>query len=376
MAPSEYIAACENGDKSNEFYKVMVDERPYFPFFRVENEDSIRLVASLLVNDSPDYSPDLAITKISGGITNQLYRVSGLQHKSHNDDAVLIRLFGAEGMIDRHVENATYAALARQGFAPAYFGRFANGRVEQWLDAKPLDVREMGLYSTQIAQALGHLHAQFQVPPHLQEYHDSSKPALWMDLHSWMKQALDAKFQNDRDAVRAAALRLPQVAQQLEWLESHVIPAACAETCFCHNDVLAANILKLNGGDIQLIDFEYGGINFKAFDIANHFNEYAGGTDTGIPNYKWVPTEKQQFDFIQQYMKASSASESIEFTQVKELMEQVQAFIMLNHLYWGLWAVNQASTEGCSDFDYLLYASNRIQQYYKCKEAHHAMSNE
>mmetsp|Transcript_22008 Transcript_22008/g.39960 ORF Transcript_22008/g.39960 Transcript_22008/m.39960 type:complete len:274 (+) Transcript_22008:318-1139(+) len=229
--------------------------------------------------------------------------------------------------------------------------------------------------STQIAQALGHLHAQFQVPPHLQEYHDSSKPALWMDLHSWMKQALDAKFQNDRDTVRAAALHLPRVAQQLGWLESHVIPAF-AETCFCHNDVLAANILKLNVGDIQLIDFEYGGINFKAFDIANHFNEYAGGTDTGIPNYEWVPTEKQQFDFIQQYMKASSASESIELKQVKELMEQVQAFIMLNHLYWGLWAVNQASTEGCSDFDYLLYASNRIQQYYKCKEEAHAMSNE
>ena len=58
--------------------------------------------------------------------------------------------------------------------------------------------------------------------------------------------------------------------------------------------------------------------------------------------------------------------------RAKELMEQVQAFILLNHLYWGLWAVNQASTEGCSDFDYLLYASNRIQQYYKCKEAHDA----
>ena len=84
MAPSEYIAACENGDKNNEFYQVTVDERPYFPFFHVDatNEDSIRLVASLLVDDSPDYSPDLIITKISGGITNQLYRVSGLQHKS------------------------------------------------------------------------------------------------------------------------------------------------------------------------------------------------------------------------------------------------------------------------------------------------------
>ena len=193
-------------------------------------------------------------------------------------------------MIDRNVENATYAALARQGFAPAYFGRFANGRVEQWLDAKPLDVRELGLYSTPIAQALGHLHAQFQVPAHLQEYHDLSKPALWMDLHSWMTQALDANFPNTTTRIEPPHCDLTQVAQQLEWLETtsfHVMPKFAFVTMM----YLAANILKLNDtGDIQLIDFEYGGINFKAFDIANHFNEYAGGTDTGIPNYEWMPT--------------------------------------------------------------------------------------
>lgn len=32
---------------------------------------------------------------------------------------------------------------------------------------------------------------------------------------------------------------------------------------------------------IMLIDFEYGGFNYCAFDIGNHFNMYAGGTDQG-----------------------------------------------------------------------------------------------
>jgi thiamine kinase-like enzyme len=145
-----------------------------------------------------------------------------------------------------------------------------------------------------------------------------------------------------------------------------VVPSN-AEVVFCHNDVLAANILKLNNGGIQLIDFEYGGINFRGFDIANHFNEYAGGTDTGIPNYDWAPTPQQQEDFVKEYVKASSSD-----LEVEEMLEQVRAFVMVNHLYWGLWAVNQASTEGCKDFDYLLYASNRMNQYFKCKEAHMA----
>ena len=361
MAPSDYIAAQLNGDKDNEFYKVTVDNRPYYPFLFVDplNEDSLRLAASLVVDNTKDYQPNAKVTKISGGITNLLYRIS---LKSGN---VLVRLFGAEGMIDRNVENATYAALAREGLAPKYYGRFQNGRIEQWLEARPLNVRELSEHTAVIAQELGHFHANFVVPEHLLEYHNPAKPALWTDIHSWMKQALGAKFQDDNDTQRAQTLNLTKIAKELEWLEQDVVPPN-AEVAFCHNDALAANILKLNdGGGIQLIDFEYGGINYSAFDIANHFNEYAGGTDTGIPNYVWAPTPQQQETFVREYLKASASKLS-----VGEMLEQVRAFVMVNHLYWGLWAVNQASTEGCKDFDYLLYASNRINQYYKCKEAH------
>lgn len=371
MAPSDYIAARSNGDKDDKFYKVIVDDCPYFPFLTVDpsSDDSIRLAACLVVNDVKDYPCNLKIQKISGGITNQLYRVSGLS--GGNNKAVLMRLFGAEGMIDRNVENATYAALAREGLAPKYFGRFENGRIEQWLESCPLETQELSTYSRAIATELGHLHAHFQVPFHLIEYHDPTKPALWTDIHSWMKQALKATFHNKpRDSQRALAdLELPLVAKELEWLEQDVVPAN-AEICFCHNDVLAANILKLdNSGDIQLIDFEYGGINYKAFDIANHFNEYAGGTDTGIPDYNLIPTTLQQEEFCREYLKASGSDLSLEI-----LLKQVCAFCMVNHIYWGLWGVNQAVTEGCESFDYLLYASNRIAQYYKCKQEYEQSS--
>ena len=46
---------------------------------------------------------------------------------------------------------------------------------------------------------------------------------------------------------------------------------------FCHNDVLLDNIIVTPDGDsVRLIDFEYGGFNYQAFDIGNHFNEFAG----------------------------------------------------------------------------------------------------
>ena len=359
MAPSQYIEARSVGKKDAELSKVTVDDLPYLPFLLVDplNEDTIRLAASLIVEDSPDCS-HLTVTKISGGITNQLYRVSGLTTQN-----VLVRIFGAEGMIDRDVENATYAALARDKLAPKYFGRFANGRIEEWLEARPLHVRELPLYIHPIARQLGHFHSTFKVPPHLVQYHNPSQPGLWTQIHGWMKQALESEFSNPRDEERAAALGLPQVAQELEWLEKHVVPSN-AQVAFCHNDVLAANILKLQNDDIQLIDFEYGGVNYVAFDIANHFNEYAGGTDTGVPNYDWFPTDHEQEQFVKEYLNAAATNMT-----VAEMLEQVRAFVLVNHLYWGLWAVNQAATEGCDDFDYLLYASHRIGQYYKQKAA-------
>ena len=113
--------------------------------------------------------------------------------------------------------------------------------------------------------------------------------------------------------------------------------------------------------DIQLIDFEYGGCNYVGFDIANHLNEWAGGTDDGKPDYSKAPTLDQQKTFIEAYVLTAKETSM----EQDELLKEVQAFLLVNHFYWGLWAVNQASAEGCEDFDYLLYASNRFGQYRK-----------
>ena len=74
-----------------------------------------------------------------------------------------------------------------------------------------------------------------------------------------------------------------------------------------------ATTTKTNNNDstnkktIQLIDFEYGGINYRAFDIANHFNEYAGGPpDDAVPDYTRLPTPGQQEDFVRRYLETAA----------------------------------------------------------------------
>lgn len=51
---------------------------------------------------------------------------------------------------------------------------------------------------------------------------------------------------------------------------------------FCHNDLLLGNIIyDPNTSKVSFIDFEYAMPNYPAFDVANHFNEFAGKTQIG-----------------------------------------------------------------------------------------------
>ena len=82
---------------------------------------------------------------------------------------------------------------------------------------------------------------------------------------------------------------------EVSWLQG-VISSCQSPIVFCHNDTLIANFIydKTTGGcglvgvvysiilhlhlagDVQMVDYEYGGPNYLAFDIANHFCEFAG----------------------------------------------------------------------------------------------------
>jgi thiamine kinase-like enzyme len=45
------------------------------------------------------------------------------------------------------------------------------------------------------------------------------------------------------------------------------------ELTFCHNDTYHGNIMKLNNGEIKLLDFEFSCLNNKAYDFSNLFAE-------------------------------------------------------------------------------------------------------
>ena len=452
MSPSGYIQSRQLAtlDSKKIHIATLVDNRPYLPNLIVDasDEDSIRLaaLATVLYNaakraDGEQYltirglmfkvlhdasipwdtlkeeAKSLSCVKVTGGITNALFRVSGFQSliqsdtikqalsdihssnypKSHkstleisslvNFDSILIRIFGAEGMIDRDVETATYAALCRAGVAHDYVGRFQNGRIEGWLEGYvPLKCKDLQSEETsiQLAKEMARLHCLFRVPEGELREHHGDKVGLWDQLKSWMEQAKGyTEFKTETDTERVKGLELNKIeAEVYRFIELYKNADDKNATAFCHNDMLPANIMHdTQTNKFQLIDFEYGGTNFKAFDIANHFNEYAGGTtaeEDATPDYSKFPNQEKQMLFCTEYIKTKKELQEQNHDacgneahnvhqETLDLLAQVKDFVLINHLYWGLWAVNQAAEEGCDEFDYITYGTNRFNEFYRRK---------
>lgn len=402
MSPTAYQNARLGTDSC-----VIVDDRPYMVKEVMNSTDprSVKQVCwkMMAFNTTETHGASgttteldlLSVERVYGGATNILYRVSGwksaLSSLSENivpdiqGDSILVRIFGAEGLIDRDEENAMFAALSRRKLAPTYWGRFQNGRLEGWCDGtRALTCKELPVFAEPIARALARLHTQAAYPP--PEWNsrtiesDDRQPTLWDQMERWLQQALHCSFATPHDSKRSVDLNLQSIGKELGWLKSARIPPNAASS-YCHNDLLSANILCVgdsgNGSseveeDVHLIDFEYGGWNFCSYDIANHFNEYAGGPPfSPFPDYSLYPTKETQRVFIRAYLQALKSTENSTppcEKQVDSVFKEIAGFVLVNHLYWGLWSVNQAATEGCEEFDYMEYGIQRFQQYWISKE--------
>ena len=151
---------------------------------------------------------------------------------------------------------------------------------------------------------------------------------------------------------------------------------------FCHNDLLLTNILyNERENKVTFIDFEYATYNAQAFDIANHFAEFAGNFKpyqfktilisiflfiqsllnkiyqfhyTGVddPDYSLYPDEELQKSWLKIYLQTYKNTTQVSEEDVTELYKQVNQFVLLTHFFWGCWALIQSQYSQI-DFDFL-----------------------
>ncbi|HCH61440.1 MAG: hypothetical protein CL927_16905 [Deltaproteobacteria bacterium] len=291
---------------------------------------------------------------VVGGITNGLVRLSAPEHTD-----VLVRVYGPNThlVIDRERENRLFARLSEAGFAPAYLGRFQNGRVEGFLEGfRALEPHELakGTWQKGIAQRLAQLH---QFKP------EQVIPRTFSSLRTWLEQARDLTFEGEA-AMRHAQLKLPGALALLgtlsrlfhEQIKPHADDSfgtrAAIRPVLAHNDLLAGNIMvEESTGSVRFIDYEYSACGYAAFDIANHFCEYAGFDSDFAQHF---PDRSAREAFIETYLGPESSR-----TDIADFDRAVCLFVLVDHLWWGSWAVIQAQHSPI-DFDFLRYAELRF----------------
>ncbi|XP_034031764.1 ethanolamine kinase 1-like isoform X2 [Thalassophryne amazonica] len=136
----------------------------------------------------------------------------------------------------------------------------------------------------------------------------------------------------------------------------------------CHNDLLTKNIIyNQNQGTVKFIDYEYADYNYQAFDIGNHFNEFAGMECI----YSRYPGPDLQRDWLTAYLESYKHSTAREVTvtdgELSQLYIQVCKFSLASNLLWGFWAILQSRFSSI-DFDFQRYATARLKYYFEKKE--------
>jgi len=299
-------------------------------------------------------SAEFKVKELAGGITNQLFRVS------HNDFHVLVRIYGSntEFFLDRDVELQTIEALSKIELAPALYGTFANGFVYGYFEGQTLDATTMstGRYSEGIAKKMAQWHSSDIVIGSKEIY-------VWKKLEDFLA-LLPEQYTSEikNEMLKQSGISRDKLISEMATLKN-ILHDDSLRLGLCHNDLLSGNILYDDAKDIiQFIDYEYGSYNYNAYDIANHFVEWCGFE----LNYDQFPSKEQQLLFINKYLSALTKEEPSS-EEVNKLYRDVNRMVLLTHLFWGVWALLQASISIIS-FDYMSYAIKRIHFYYQNKD--------
>jgi len=336
-------------------------------------EDSVKHVAMSVCPWLGSDISQLSVRKVTGGHTNWLRQVSG------NGRTALVRVHGPiTDVINRDIENPTFEALAKWLGRPAYLGQYTNGRVEEFLEGfQRVTICDVGHPNRVkgIATELAHLH-QFQTPSDLAPHHKVT--AVWDNVYTWFAEASNpktvARWEQGFESHLAhePVLNMKRLGAMVNEAERR-IKSLGGRICFCHNKLTPGDILlNEKTGEVRLVDLEYVGYNYAAFDVANHFMNYAGGECLGTqgrPEYERLPSIEIKRLFVRYYLGAATNEISVE-----AFLNEVHVFEVFVNLYWGLWGITMAhkyTGTAAQDFPYFLYGIARLKRaFHDAGETH------
>jgi ethanolamine kinase len=242
---------------------------------------------------------------------------------------------------------------------------------------------------------------------HQLQLDSAASPTLFPTLWKWLRGVPPSYSSDKANRQFHQSIDMAHVEDELTHLELKV-KALNSPVVFCHNDLLSGNIIFIDeaaarancsncpaspldefaavclvpaaSARVEFIDYEYGNYNYRGFDIANHFCEYAGFQC----DYSKFPSKKSQMEWFAVYLRqlknaGSSANSSAKVKdpssdlpdpskeELEAMYREVSLFTLASHFFWGLWALIQAQYSDIN-FDYMAYAILRFKCYEEFKK--------
>ncbi len=311
-------------------------------------------IYQLISSIRPDWnSSNTRLVTFTEGITNTILGLFDNRTPDDESNALVIKLFGAhtELFIDRSSELNAMLKLSHDGVLSQHvLIQFKNGVIYEYASGQACsreDVRK-----DNISKLIAIKFAQF----HSVSIDKSEKPFLISIIKKFIQLINENQFSE-----------IQSIISDVDIIEQRILPNLVPnaqigkDLVLCHNDLLVKNIIYDEKREkISFIDFEYTHLNYYLYDIANHFVEYAGVENADFNLY---PTHDEQKRWLKIYFQTRPINEQIIDDNLCHLIDQFSA---LSHLMWGLWALVQSRLSQL-DFDYINYAKQRLDCYYKLK---------
>ncbi|XP_055843001.1 ethanolamine kinase [Episyrphus balteatus] len=365
--------------KNNGSRETAETEVPFIPL-TVDENDVISGAKEILKVIRSHWDLSTAEFKIfTDGITNKLV---GCFNKTPQDDnntsqngatdysknVVLVRVYGnkTDLLIDRKAETRNIKLLHSYGFAPSLFATFKNGLAYEYVPGvtlNPESVTKPEIWKL-VACRMADMHKVSQdngltIPSSTRE------SMLWKKVQSFFDLVPERFSDADKHSrLEKTFLPISKIRNEFEMLYKK-LKSLNSPLVFAHNDLLLGNVIYTESlSQITLIDYEYADYNFQAFDIGNHFAEFAGVDEV---DYKRYPSKEFQLNWLRTYLESYLGTSQVSDEQVETLYVQVNQFALAAHFFWTIWALIQAEYSTI-DFDFVDYAFTRYNEYLSKKD--------
>lgn len=340
----------------------------------VDEHDVVRGATEVLKVIRPHWHSDSVRFKLfTDGITNKLVGCFNQNNNANCDDGdddddsnsaaaassdvVLVRVYGnkTDLLIDRKKETENIRLLHRYGYAPALYATFRNGLAYEFVPGvtlTPDTVRDDRTWPL-VAKRMAQMHKVTDGAE------GSREPELPAKMDQFL-QLLPAVFSDPAKQARISTI-FPSVAELRRDFDDLYgkLQKLGSPTVFCHNDLLLGNVIyNAERGQVTFIDYEYASFNHQAFDIGNHFTEFAGIDEIDYGRY---PEREFQLRWLRVYLEEFTGGPCSD-DDVERLYVQVNQFALSAHFLWTIWALIQAE-HSTIDFDFIQFGQNRYEEY-------------